>query len=181
MHDVIGLGDTHEILEVIQRPGTLAPLQIVDAGRPGHGCEDHVTAAYPAGSGRLTCDEIALGRHGSQGLRHHPRVHADHRRRLVHGGAGGLEPRPAARRENPHSLTRQNTECGQVNALDLVVGEYPDRLERIDEVAVAHRPGWCRARLSFTPSRSHGGSLCRPGLLGIIDSNTRALAATMRT
>src|ERR1700730_9447334 len=77
---------------------------------------------------------------------------------VVHVGAGERQYRSPTGRQHPHALALEYSERRHMHVLDLIVREYPDRLEGVYEVAVA-----CGAlRLSdatrprgVSPARSH--------------------------
>ncbi len=134
-HDVEALGEPDEVLEIRERAHPPPTLEVRHERWPGRR-EEHRTASpdvQVALAVRRVDRELRRCRRQHRG--HHLRIEPHHHV-VVHDGACLLEDRARLEECHPDPLIAQIAQRRRVEVRDLIVGQDPQRVERIDQMPV---------------------------------------------
>jgi hypothetical protein len=133
---VAALGERDEVLEVGERPGPAAALQVGDVRRAGHRQQRQAPATDPCGVGLVACVDLERRWRRRDCPANQVGIEANHARLVVHHGAGLAEQPPCLGQQHADARRLQVGQCRLVDVGDLVLAEHRRGRERVLQVAV---------------------------------------------
>jgi hypothetical protein len=144
---VEGLREPNEIAEIAECPRAPSSQAVGDVRRTGNGHHREAPPADRDDAIRTATDKLYRARRSGECLFDETAIEADHFRSFVHEGAGAGEPTARAGVEHTDAEVLQDREGGQMQHLDVVIGEHAQGVERVLEPAVARGAGQVRCGL----------------------------------